>query len=401
MGMFYYLISKGLEFFLLSNSSQKAANTAAFSQLGNLYQYLIVVECCLELPEGELINIEQLGDITHTDFQFEVKHHKDENHQLIDTHIDFWKTISNWVDNRSVLQQYANFVLLTSSSVRDDTLVGDWNRLDATDRREQFKELADAIIASDKEYKSIRKYVDNVQSYFKSASDTEANQLLTKITLKHSYEGAASLWERLKSHQGLLAIPRAQTTSLLISLLGFIASKGITSTGQWDIEVSEFHEFYREQAAGIRNKEHIEYPDLANIDTSGKFENHRFVHEIRRIPYVDKIPVAAKDYYFASETISRIADQNPHVIAGLQDEINQIGDELSAKKENACLSITDTSSSSLTKESKILYNEALMSLKASEKYSKGAKKDFHRGLIHTHVDSSEFKWRIEESDIED
>lgn len=47
-----------------------AKNNAALSQLGNLYQYLMVLKICLEAPAGAIINLEQLGDITTADYQY-------------------------------------------------------------------------------------------------------------------------------------------------------------------------------------------------------------------------------------------------------------------------------------------------------------------------------------------
>lgn len=385
----------------VNRENSKPTNTAAFSQLGNLYQYLIALECCLDLSEGQVVSIEQLGDITHADYQYEIKHHAQPDHQLIDTHIDFWKTLRNWVDNKGVLDQYANFVLLTSSCVREETLVGDWNRIDSDERYEKLSVLKDQILSSDKQYKTIKKHVERVFDFSGLYSESVLTELLGKIVIKHSYESASLLWERLKVHQGLLAIPIKDRSKILISLLGFIAHKGVTTTAKWDIEVSEFHDFLRERAAEIRSNEYIHYPDLGQIEIGTEYDDHRFVKEIHRIPYPEKVPLAAKDYYFASVTIGRMAEQNPHAISEFQSEVDQIGIELTAKKENICFAIAGKTDSNLVKNSKILFNDAILHLKASDKYLKAAKKEFHRGLIHTHVNGSDFKWKIEVSDIED
>ncbi len=382
-------------------NDKKPSNTAAFSQLGNLYQYLVALECCLELPEGQLVNIEQLGDITHADFQYEIKHHKDPNHFLGDTHIDFWKTLRNWVDNRKILSSYGNLVLLTSSIVKDDSLMGEWNRLDPQERSEQLVALRNQIQNSDKEYKTIGKHVQRVFDFSGDYEEKHLVEVISKITIKPSSDSAIALWESLKDHQALLAIPKNKRTELLTSLLGFIARKGVTSTSKWDIEISEFHEWLREQADAIRNRDFVSYPDLDSIEIGAQYEDHRFIKEIVKIPYIDKIPGAARDYYFTTIAIGRMADQNPHVMRGFDSEVNQIGVELIAKKENICLSTLNKNTNNLVKLSKSLYNDALISLKAAGRYTKSVPKEFHRGLIHTHVDGSDFEWRIEESDIED
>lgn len=139
-----------------------AKNNAALSQLGNLYQYLMVLKICLEAPAGAIINLEQLGDITTADYQYEIKHHNNPEHVLVDTHVDFWKTLKNWVDNYDLLKTFSNLVLLTSSIVREESLLGQWNTAAPHDRYSNLKMKANEILDQPGSYKTIIPYVQKI-----------------------------------------------------------------------------------------------------------------------------------------------------------------------------------------------------------------------------------------------
>lgn len=89
-------------------TGRKPKNVASLSQLGNLYQYLIALKICLESADGAIVNIEQYGDLTTVDYNYEIKHHADPAYTLNDTHIDFWKSLSNWVINRKILSSHSS-----------------------------------------------------------------------------------------------------------------------------------------------------------------------------------------------------------------------------------------------------------------------------------------------------
>ncbi|UQS87915.1 hypothetical protein M5C90_19195 [Pseudomonas chlororaphis subsp. piscium] len=147
-------------------------NNAALSQLGNLYQYLIVLKLCFESPPGSIINLEQLGDIsTSSGYQFEIKHHDSPAHILNDTHVDFWKTLKNWVDNFEHLKSFSNLVLLTSSIVRNDSLLGQWNTLSIEERKRRLQSTANEILAKPGSFKTITPFVEKIYNF--SAANSE------------------------------------------------------------------------------------------------------------------------------------------------------------------------------------------------------------------------------------
>jgi len=372
-------------------------NTAALSQLGNLYQYLIALKICLESDDGELVNIEQYGDLTTADYNYEIKHHNDPNYALIDTHIDFWKSLSNWVDNRNTLISHSKFILLTSAIVKEDSTFKDWNSSKSDIKHQKILDIHSDIKKSKYEYKTIQSYLNNIFTFNNDYSEKELLDVLSKVTIKHSFENAYSLYENLLDHTAFLFSKKNQRSSLVRSLIGFIVEKGILSPQEWDIEINEFRSFLQEQARKSLNNEVLDFPDVElSTDIDEATLEKSFIKKIADIPYPEKINEAAINYTQTQNVLVIMADQNPHALKEFGKQVIEAGRLLNSMKEIICLEVETNSLSKLVKKSKILYNKA-----GSEIRTGKVPPNIQSGIIHTHLDESSFEWKIKEDDIED
>ncbi len=372
-------------------------NSAALSQLGNLYQYLIALKICLESNDGELVNIEQYGDLTTTDYNYEIKHHDDPNYVLIDTHIDFWKSLSNWVNNRRLLESHSKFVLLTSAIVKEGSIFSGWNESSPEGKYGILKTIHSNINKSKFEYKTILPYLNNVLNFTNDYSKIELLAVLNKVVIKHSFENAPSLYDSLLHHPTFHFSKDNQKFSLVRSLVGFIVEKGILSPKEWDIEINEFRGFLREQARKSINNEALDFPDIeVSGEVDGATFEKNFIKNISGIPYLEKLNEAAKNYTHTQSVLVIMAAQNPHVLKEFDKEVENAGRLLRNMKNIICLELDSSDLSKLVKKSKILYNKA-----DSEIRTGNAPPNIQSGIIHTHIDESDFKWKIKAEDIED
>lgn len=67
----------------------RAVNDATLNKAGDIYQYLVALKDCFELNDGDILQIEQKGDISVITqngglFQKEVKHHFGKKNLLIE-----------------------------------------------------------------------------------------------------------------------------------------------------------------------------------------------------------------------------------------------------------------------------------------------------------------------------
>jgi hypothetical protein len=372
-------------------------NTAALSQLGNLYQYLIALKVCLESPQGEVINIEAYGDLTTTDFNFEIKHHINPHYTLNETHIDFWKSLSNWVNNRRFLKNHNRFILLTTAIVKADGIFGDWNMSSVNKKYKKISSIKQKVVESKHDYKTISPFVTNVFAFDAEYKEKDLLDVLDKLVLKHSCQNAEYFYDELKDHQGFLTVRESHRKSLIRSLIGFILEKGILEPRSWDIEINEFISFLREQARKLANGEVPEFPDLT---TTNSFDEEvlkmNFIKKIEEIPYPEKVSLAAINYTRTQKVIMLMADQNPHVLKEFENNADDAGRQLKHMKSIACLEMNRSDFNQLTKKSKILFHKADLGVKTGERPP-----DIQSGIIHIHVDESDFVWKIKEEDIED
>lgn len=372
-------------------------NTAALSQLGNLYQYLIALKICLESGDGELVNIEQYGDLTTADYNYEIKHHNDPNYSLIDTHIDFWKSLSNWVDNRNTLISHSKFILLTSAIVKEDSTFKDWNSAKSETKYQKILDIHSSIKGSKHEYKTLQPYLNNIFTFNDGYAKQELLDVLAKVTIKHSFANAYALYESLLSHTAFLFSKMNQRSSLVRSLIGFIVEKGVLSPKEWDIEINEFRSFLQEQARKTLNNEVLDFPDIelsTDIDKATLEKN--FIKKIADIPYPEKISEAAINYTQTQNVLVVMAGQNPHALKEFGKQVIEAGRQLDSLKEIICLDVETNSLSKLIKKSKILYNKAGLEIQTGK-----IPPNIQSGIIHTHIDESDFQWKIKEEDIED
>ncbi|WP_149086505.1 hypothetical protein [Pseudomonas prosekii] len=380
-----------------------AKNNAALSQLGNLYQYLTVLKICLEAPAGAIINLEQFGDITTAGYQFEIKHHDNPEHVLVDTHVDFWKTLKNWVDNYDLLKSFSNLVLLTSSIVRADSLLGQWNAAAPNERYSNLKTKADEILAQPNSYKTIIPFIQKIFAFDANFDEKKLASVLARVTIKHSSDGALKLYNGLVAHIALSAIPNKYRANMVRSLLGMIAIKGITATGAWDIERDEVHHFLITQTKAVNDGGVIYYPDIKHATCGEEIFRHRCIEQIKFIPFEKQVLSAAQDYYYYTLTVGITADNDPFILKEFQKTEEGIGGDLDLEKATCCLDLAKNSinETALIKASRQLYVNSIKSIRATGTDSSAEAKKFNSGMLHSYVNTSEFCWRITELDVDD
>ncbi|KMY03622.1 hypothetical protein V476_21835 [Pseudomonas syringae KCTC 12500] len=381
-----------------------AKNSAALSQLGNLYQYLTALKICLESPAGAIINLERLGDITtSTGYQYEVKHHDDPEHVLIDTHPDFWKTLKNWVVNRKILGPYSKLVLLTSSLVRAESLMGRWNDLSPLARYLELKAKADEVMSNSTKFKTIMPFVKAVYDFDQQYFSADLEEIIGRVVLKHSSEHASQLYDSLIVHNALMAISPKSKSNVIRALLGEIAVKGVTATNSWDLERDEVAHHLVSYRDTLDAGGNIFFADLADIECSDEIYDHRCIKEINLIPYPDQVMRAAQDYYYYSLTIGITAEDDPFILKDFKKSEGGIGEDLRLYKESHILDLAPLSKTprDLLIVTKKLYVAALRGITVNGIGNSIEAKKFTRGMLHSYVNTSDFRWRILESDIND
>lgn len=128
----------------LSSNLVKQKNDDTKTKLGDIYHYYVVLSYCLDLQESETILVEKYGDISIVSEEdsknLEVKRHQGE-HVLNDRHIDFWKTLLNWVKYHHNMRDFKKLILYTTSNFKENSKLKSWNLVKAHERLKIISEI--------------------------------------------------------------------------------------------------------------------------------------------------------------------------------------------------------------------------------------------------------------------
>lgn len=120
-----------------NTNKMEQRNVDTKTKLGDIYHYYVVLSYCLELQENETILVEKYGDIsiesTEDSKNIEVKRHQGD-HTLSDRHIDFWKTLRNWIKYHHNMRDFKKLILFTTSTFGENSNLKSWNSVKAYER---------------------------------------------------------------------------------------------------------------------------------------------------------------------------------------------------------------------------------------------------------------------------
>lgn len=375
----------------------KFKNDTTKTRLGDQYQYLIALECCINAKsEDDVIYIEQRGDVATSNEATEVKHHSDKDHKISDRHIDFWKTLKNWVENYAVISSYKKLVLLTTSNAQNNAKIADWNILSKEEKLKTITEVKDK-----KTTETIKEFVEVIFNFDDKYTESILLDILDKFCISYNEPIINEKVNLLLESQFFKLIPKNNRKPFLDNLMGYALGIGREKAENWEIKASEFNSFVQGQAKNYAS-EAIPIPDTFQDATAEvkNFEDHNFVKEIKKIDFENQLQDAVNDYYRTQQTVITIKNNdlyNPRRFSHYQDEV--VAKDLKLLKQKCELNITDRKDvDERLRQSKKTYLDAMM-LPVKQIVGYSDNKDFfQRGTIHTIINSEEndFCWGIDE-----
>lgn len=100
-----------------------------------MFQFLVALERCFEMQEGQSVYIERFGDVSvigeENSTQIESKYYKRDLHDLDE---NIWNTISNWTDISFPVDSFSSLVLLTTQKIGAKSKWNGWNEKSLTER---------------------------------------------------------------------------------------------------------------------------------------------------------------------------------------------------------------------------------------------------------------------------
>lgn len=256
---------------------------------GIVFQFLVALDRCFEMREGESVYIETFGDVSvlgdSAPTQIESKYYK---RPLTDLDKNFWNTLHNWMKDDFPIDKFGSLVLLTTQKVGIESSWLNWNSKPLSERKTILKSIKKSFDAKKRKSKEIKAHLDYI---FSDKRLDRLNDVIKKLYIDNLDKDAMQYYKDLQEKNK--AIPKIQRARYVNELLGWV----IQQKGQWIITYDEFEKEATELASKLIEKTAV-FPDklhLAAIKCE-EYEGSAFVGKIKNIEYDEVVPEAINDY---------------------------------------------------------------------------------------------------------
>ena len=129
---------------------------------GLLFQFLVALEKCFEMQQGESVYIETYGDVSVlgnllNSKQIESKLYKK---SLTDLDKNVWKSIYNWMSEDFPIDTFSSLVLLTTQKVPIGSTWLNWNEKDPSKRMETLINIKKSFDLRQRKDKNLATYMN-------------------------------------------------------------------------------------------------------------------------------------------------------------------------------------------------------------------------------------------------
>lgn len=295
-------------------SNSKLSHDATASSKGTIYQLCVAVQKCYEMVEGQKVLIESQGDVTISDSkQVETKFYSD---PLTDGHINFWKTLHNWMQEDFDPTPYTSLILYTTQQFGERAAISEWNE-SSTQKRLQilqtiYKQAERRHTQRQKKTQKVKSKTSDVILLQKSVLDSAQHSKLLQVIEKFVIEARSPELPELHlliKQQYMKGILNGKKDDFLNSLIGFIAQPQATRFQSWEITYDDFTKkvenltttYCRETRVFPRR--YLDNSQKMDIKELEEYHTYTFVKKIHDIEYFEFVPEAIRDYIGALQTV--------------------------------------------------------------------------------------------------
>jgi len=324
----------------------KLANDASESIGAIIYQFYIALDKCFELEPTESVFVEKFGDVSNSTKQIEVAQYSD---NLTDSHLNFWNTVSNWLDVAFDHSKFKSLILLTTQDFGPKTQFAKWNEANVDERLTILDNIKKTAVlrfqtaqAKDEGKQKVKPVaLTLMETVLAPESADRLKQIVPKIFIADATPLPSEYYERIKNKY-LKGIPGTNKDVVMNATLGLIVSPEIT-VSSFEITEEAFSRQFQEITAQYNSTTIIFPKKLLNItiDESerDKHLNENYVKKILEIEYEEAVPEAVTHYVITKRTIAeelmnRLSNKQVYE-AYHQEIINQIKPKYTSACRNA------------------------------------------------------------------
>lgn len=333
-------------------SSKSDASTKI---LGFKYQEMVALKECFEAKDGTKIYLECLGDVSDGKTSTEVKHSIKDNKKLIDTHPDFWKTLSNIITEYDTFRFYDKFVLHTTAEIKKDSIFEKWKESNKTDKKKKIL----AVTSND----TIKADYNNVKAFDKK----KLENLLEKFEIKANQKSAKEYYKDiLLEHPAVTnTIEPKDREEFICSIFGYLSFQLVTGKDYtWAIDIDSFKENFRSYAKKYQIED-LSFPISNATKDSVSKNNFHFVKALKDIGYDKKIGRSMDNYLRANESRIKMIETRTSLCENLDSFDDDIKDFTLELKDSHIDQITEQCDTN--EKSKRFFDDSIIKVSSKTK----------------------------------
>lgn len=384
-------------------SNSRLNHDATASSKGTIYQFCVAVQKCYEMTAGQKVLIESQGDVTISGSQqVETKFFSD---LLTDGHINFWKTLHNWMQDKFDPMRYTSLILYTTQQYGERATISKWNESIPEERlnilQSIYQQAEKREADRQKKVSRIKPKTPDVLLLQRFILDTERSSKLIQIIEKFAIEACSPELPELHSiikQQYIKGILDGKKDDFLAALFGFIAQPQATKAQSWEITYDDFDKKVGDLTT-LYCRETREFPrkyfSSTKLPDSRQMEEHHnyiFVRKIQDIEHHIVIPEAIRDYLGAVRTIHEELRNYEVPPSRTDNYIAELVEIFIKRHRIASRRYTD-----IITDSQNFFDEVTTEEPREFEGFKRPPIGFRNGLLHTQLDDIDKKlqWKLE------
>lgn len=372
----------------MSDTTDTFSNDATSKLLGYDYQKLVALEMCLNAKKNEHIWIECKGDVATEDTSVEVKHHGSA-HNLTSNSEDVWKTVKNYVIEKSVVKGFSHLVLHTTSTTSSNSIFHGWNDLTAAKKR--------AALLKHTPSKTIEKY----HATIKACPASDLKDILGKFRIQTGQSTIEQKWEQIKQHPALIQTPDNFRDEAIKWLYGYITKAAIDNQEKWQIPINDFHRDIQNYLSRFSTGK-TPFPSTPAHDVDTTNQSFVFVERLNEINLKPAaIENAVADYLRAQVSQLALLRMTPTLEAELRDYDDSVFRDMVNEKLLHANSVEkdEIDTEEGHKKSRDLYLGCRRLPYGQIAGIDGLQKYYRDGRIEHHVETKPFEWKFGKEDV--
>lgn len=268
---------------------------------GVLFQFLIALERCFDMQEGQSVYIETYGDVSvlgnlSDSKQIESKLYKK---ALTDSDKNVWKSIYNWLREDFPIDTFSSLILLTTQKVSIGSAWLNWNEKNPSERMKVLRNIKKNFDSRKRKDKDLSTYMNVI---FDAKNATRLSQIAKMLYIDSISMDGNQYHKSLQEKYGK-GIPDIQKGKYINHMFGYILNPDIVNQN-WRItyddfarEVEEITKTLVENTAVFPTK--VKLADIKDSD----YDGYAFVEKIKDIKYGDDVISEAIDDYVHTATM--------------------------------------------------------------------------------------------------